>query len=261
MAAGSTTPVDVEITTTVSKPTPKPTKVECDRCGGKHPSEECPYFKKPRDPPPGYNSDGTKSEWAIKREYEENRQEFWKRCTRLTCFIFGMCALILMSFYLFYVAVGCGRISKISKTDEYESCVDGDALNVAVPSDMEMLFVLVMGLFIALIAVLDLVLRICDKCIPKSFWECIFKSAKIIVVIILVAVIVDIAIVTHIFMYYQEVDDEFGDCLQPIDDPFEWDHSYAMLSDSFIIQWFALLCTVVTVVSWHFYSTNDAILI
>ncbi len=79
-------------------------------------------------------------------------------------------------------------------------------------------------------------------------------------VILTAVLLVNVGIVTHIFLYFHEVDTEFGDCLDSIDDPFEWGHSYGLIRNSFIIQWFALVSSVVCVVSSILYSRNDAII-
>ena len=101
---------ELEVTTQA-----QPAEVECDRCGGDHESTSCPYFKKERDPKTGYDRDGNKLPSQIAYKRKEAEKKFWKKCTNHSKMIFAICGIILLAFYLYYAAYGCGGIENIAK--------------------------------------------------------------------------------------------------------------------------------------------------
>ena len=231
------------------------TKLECDRCGGDHASESCPHYSKTKDPPPGYDADGNKLPWLIESEQEENRKVWTKKCTNYARFACGIVALGLLSFYLYYAAYGCSQVARISESQEFADCVEEDALSTSAPSALELVFVVVMGILIIVCGLCEIPL----SCCPDRGWKWMFKLGILVAGFFLVATLIDICITTHVYVYLDEVNDAFGSCLA--DNVDDWSRIFNIVRDAFIIQWFALLLTLVAGLTHYLYTQNDAIVI
>merc|ERR1712228_335320 len=241
--------------------TPKP---ECDRCGGDHISEECPYYSKEKDPEPGYDKDGNKLQWAIEQDRKTKQKEFWKRATNIMRMSFAAIGLLLLSIYLLLAASGCGDIGRIMNTEEYEMCVldNSKELSTASPSSGELIFVIVIGVLLCLLCILEFVARFCSVCFGNCCMELqqkyLIKFMVGIALLFLFAAFIVMVIMVHVFVYFNEVNNTFSNCVEEIP---KWNKTFKLIKDSFIMQWFALGCVVSAIVSHVCYSKNDAIII
>ncbi len=83
----------------------------------------------------------------------EDRKRERKRRTEIIAVISALCAAISAGIYFAMASTGTSRVHKISETDAYDLCVDDDSLSTAAPSDIEVTFMWIMGVFYVLMMV------------------------------------------------------------------------------------------------------------